>query len=144
MVTVMFPNKDTIKSILNPIIYPWYESIKNPKEAQEQVFNNLLKNYAKTDFGKKYAASEINDFKSYQNKFPILDYTSLLPYLAKVREGNYQVILSEEPDHWVMTRGSTGKSKVLPATKTHLKQIFSCGARAIIPLLNSQCTMRND
>ena len=67
-----------------------------------------------------------------QKNFPILDYTSLLPYLAEVREGNYQAILSEEPDHWVMTRGSTGKSKVLPATKTHLKQIFSCGARAII------------
>ncbi len=31
-----------------------------------------------------------------------------------------------------MTRGSTGTSKVLPATKTHLKQIYSCGARALI------------
>jgi hypothetical protein len=31
-----------------------------------------------------------------------------------------------------MTRGSTGKSKVLPATQTHLKQIFSCGARGLI------------
>jgi hypothetical protein len=132
MVTVMIPNKDTIKSILNPIIRPWYDSIKNPKEAQEQVFNNLLKNYAKTEFGKQYAVSEINDIKSYQKNFPILDYNSLLPYLTKVREGNYQVILSEEPENWVMTRGSTGKSKVLPTTKTHLKQIFSCGARAII------------
>jgi len=31
-----------------------------------------------------------------------------------------------------MTRGSTGKSKVLPATATHLKQIFTCGARALV------------
>jgi hypothetical protein len=31
-----------------------------------------------------------------------------------------------------MTRGSTGKSKVIPATSTHLKQIYDCGARAII------------
>jgi len=31
-----------------------------------------------------------------------------------------------------MTRGSTGHSKVLPATQTHLKQIFTCGARALI------------
>ena len=31
-----------------------------------------------------------------------------------------------------MTRGSTGKSKVLPATPTHLKQIYDCGARALI------------
>jgi phenylacetate-coenzyme A ligase PaaK-like adenylate-forming protein len=31
-----------------------------------------------------------------------------------------------------MTRGSTGKSKIMPATATHLKQIYDCGARAII------------
>jgi hypothetical protein len=31
-----------------------------------------------------------------------------------------------------MTRGSTGKAKVLPATQTHLKQVFTCGARALI------------
>ncbi len=31
-----------------------------------------------------------------------------------------------------MTRGSTGTAKVLPATHTHLKQIFSYGARALV------------
>ena len=40
--------------------------------------------------------------------------------------------MPEPPQTWVMTRGSTGNSKVLPATETHLKQIYSCGARAII------------
>ena len=57
---------------------------------------------------------------------------NLLPYLTQAKEGNYKAILPEPPDCWVMTRGSTGHSKVLPATQTHLKQIFSCGARAII------------
>ncbi|MCW3997996.1 MAG: GH3 auxin-responsive promoter family protein [Candidatus Bathyarchaeota archaeon] len=128
----MLSDETTISSILNPIISPWYESIKTPKKAQEQVFNKLLIDYAKTDFGKSCGASEIKDLESYQKNFPILDYKSLLPYLVKVREGDYQTILSEDPDYWVMTRGSTGNSKVLPATKTHLKQIFSCGARAII------------
>jgi hypothetical protein len=49
-----------------------------------------------------------------------------------VKEGNYNVILAEPPECWVMTRGSTGRAKVLPATQTHLKQIFTCGARALI------------
>jgi hypothetical protein len=31
-----------------------------------------------------------------------------------------------------MTRGSTGKAKVLPVTQTHLEQIFTCGARALV------------
>jgi hypothetical protein len=31
-----------------------------------------------------------------------------------------------------MTRGSTGTAKVLPVTETHLRQIFTCGARALV------------
>lgn len=33
---------------------------------------------------------------------------------------------------WVMTRGSTGPAKVLPATQTHIEQIFTCGARGLL------------
>jgi phenylacetate-coenzyme A ligase PaaK-like adenylate-forming protein len=55
-----------------------------------------------------------------------------MPYLAQVEEGNYKAILPEPTECWVMTRGSTGTAKVLPATQTHLKQIFTCGARALI------------
>jgi len=128
----MLPDESTINSILRPIISPWYDSLKNPIKAQNQVLDNLLIEYAKTDFGKNYGALEIKDLKTYQKSFPIIDYQFLLPYLKKVRNGNYLSILSEAPDCWVMTRGSTGISKVLPATKTHLKQIFSCGARALI------------
>jgi len=128
----MLPDESTINSILRPIISPWYDSLKNPIKAQNQVLDNLLIEYAKTDFGKNYGALEIKDLKTYQKSFPIIDYQFLLPYLKKVQNGNYLSILSEAPDCWVMTRGSTGISKVLPATKTHLKQIFSCGARALI------------
>ena len=128
----MLPDESIINSILRPIISPWYDSLKNPIKAQNQVLDNLLIEYAKTDFGKNYGALEIKDLKTYQKSFPIIDYQFLLPYLKKVQNGNYLSILSEAPDCWVMTRGSTGISKVLPATKTHLKQIFSCGARALI------------
>jgi hypothetical protein len=31
-----------------------------------------------------------------------------------------------------MTRGSTGSAKVFPTTKTHIEQIFTCGARALV------------
>lgn len=61
-----------------------------------------------------------------------MNYYGYLPYFSKVKEGDYKALLSEPPECWVMTRGSTGKSKVLPATQTHLKQIFSCGARALV------------
>jgi phenylacetate-coenzyme A ligase PaaK-like adenylate-forming protein len=128
----MMPEEDAINSILQPIIGPWYESLENPQKAQERVLHDLLKKYATTDYGKSYGASEIAGITDYQAKFPKIDYKDLLPYLTQVKEGNYKAILPEPPESWVMTRGSTGKSKVLPVTQTHLKQIFTCGARALI------------
>jgi len=128
----MMLDEDAINSILQPIIGPWYDSLKNPQKAQEQVLSELLTKYADTDYGKRHRASEIKGISEYQKSFPVVDYKRLLPYFAQIQEGNYKVILSEPPECWVMTRGSTGRAKVLPATQTHLKQIFTCGARALI------------
>ncbi len=128
----MMPNEEILNSILQPIIGPWYESLENPQKAQEQILGELLKKYAETDYGKSHSAPTIEGIADYQKSFPIIDYKGLLPYFAQVKEGNYNVILAEPPECWVMTRGSTGHSKVLPTTQSHLKQIFTCGARALI------------
>jgi hypothetical protein len=61
-----------------------------------------------------------------------LSYRELDPYLSEVMKGNFNSILPEPLACWVMTRGSTGPAKVLPATKTHIEQILSCGSRALI------------
>jgi hypothetical protein len=129
----MMPDEDVLSGILKPIIGPWYESLENPQKAQEQILGKLIKEYVKTDYGKIHNASETGGTADFKKNFPIIDYKSLLPYLVKVKKGNYKTILPEPPACWVMTRGSTGRTaKVLPATQAHLKQIFTCGARALI------------
>jgi len=129
----MLPEDEAIRTILEPIIGPWYTSLENPLKTQELVLNDLLKKYGVTEYGANHRALEISRIEDYQNNFPILDYKTLQPYLAQVQSGKYQSVLSEPPIEWVMTRGSTGRSsKVLPATQTHLKQVFTCGARALI------------
>jgi hypothetical protein len=128
----MNPEDEGVNSILRPIIGPWYEALENPGKAQRQVLYDLLKKYGTTDYGIDHNALHITEVNEYQAGFPIIDYKGLLPYISEARNGNYRAILPEPPECWVMTRGSTGKSKVLPATQTHLKQIFSCGARALV------------
>jgi hypothetical protein len=122
-----------VNAILQPIIGPWYESLENPAKAQEETLWALLRKYATTEYGAKYKAADTTSIAEYQQNFPIANYQTLQPYFAKAKEGNWQALLCEKPDCWVMTRGSTGKqSKVIPATPTHLHQIFSCGARALV------------
>jgi hypothetical protein len=128
----MMANQDSINNILKPFIQPWYDSLDDPAKAQEKVLVDLLSKYGTTKYGKKHQASKLKNIAEYQTNFPIIDYAGLVPYFKQIKEANYLKFLFEPPECWVMTRGSTGKSKVLPATQTHLKQIFNCGARAII------------
>jgi hypothetical protein len=129
----MLPEDEAIRSILEPIIGPWYTSLENPRKAQEQVLYDLLKKYGATEYGDTHNALQTADIQEYQHNFPVMNYEALQPYLARVQAGNYQSILCEPAVAWVMTRGSTGRSsKVLPATETHLKQVFTCGARELI------------
>lgn len=128
----MYPSSDDL-GILEPIIGAWYKSLENPQKAQEQTLKGLLEKYATTDYGKNHSADAINSIADYQAKMPIINYQAMQPYIAQIQKGNYQAFLPEPTETWVMTRGSTGKaSKVLPATQTHLKQIFTCGARGLI------------
>ena len=128
----MLPSQDAINSILKPFIQPWYDSLENPQKSQEQVLSELLPKYASTEYGQSHNASKTSTLSDYQANLPIINYSRLLPHLESVKQRNYRAFLSEPPECWVMTRGSTGKSKVIPATSTHLKQIYDCGARAII------------
>jgi len=118
------------RKIFTAILEPWYESLKDPGEAQKQVLADLVRTYSETEYGEERSASEINDMDDFRENFPKMNYERLKGYLEKVRNGNYKVILPEPPICWVMTRGSTGTAKLLPATRVHLEQILLCGARA--------------
>ncbi|RLI18458.1 hypothetical protein DRO44_01120 [Candidatus Bathyarchaeota archaeon] len=124
----MFQGKNTLESMVNS----WYESLKNPENHQKLVLSRLISQYSKTRYGQAHHASQVKNVTNFRLNFPVVNYKSLNPYFAKVVEGDYSAILPEPVLCWVMTRGSTGKAKVFPVTKTHIQQIFVCGARALV------------
>lgn len=126
--------------ILNAMIQPWYASLNAPAQSQENVLHDLMEQYKKTQYGMDHKADEVRNVGDFRNRFPTLDYRQMMPLLEGVRKDNYRVFLPEPPLTWVLTRGSTGRSKIMPATKTHLEQILSCGARAFI----NQALMKKD
>ena len=94
----------------------------------------LLDRYAQTEYGKKYLAESISSFSEFQARFPVCNYTSLKPLIEDLqsRKKSYDFIFPEPVTGWVMTRGTTGDSKVIPTNETHLSQILFAGARAIV------------
>ena len=127
----MFLDSNSL-GLLQQIVQPWYESLRDPRTSQEKVLEDLIRDYGKTDYGRNQQASDVGNMEDFRIKFPVTHYRELDQYIAEVGKGNSSAFLPEPLVCWVMTRGSTGPAKVLPVTQTHLEQIFSCGARALV------------
>ncbi len=114
------------------MLEPWYASLSDPASTQAATLRELLQGYGKTDYGKEHGVASIHNIEEFRNLFPISNYSTLSPSIARVREGEYDALLPEPTAKWVMTRGTTGHSKVLPVGETHLGQILTFGARAVL------------
>jgi hypothetical protein len=110
----------------------WEEGLVAPEEAQEKVLHTLLEGYAKSDYGRVHDVGEIKSIAEYRKRFPAVTYADLEPWFEGVRNEDYRVFLDEKPITWVMTRGTTGQSKIIPVTPRHLQDLIKCGSRAVL------------
>ena len=118
--------------LLEAIVDPWYRSLDEPAESQLRVLRSLLKGYSATEYGRLHGAEGVSDASDYASSFPITNYQGYSGLLNHVQAGRPSVLLPEPVVRWVMTRGTTGRPKMIPATEAHLSLILSMGARAIV------------
>ena len=121
-----------LSPFLRELVDPWYLSSEKPRESQEKTLEGLLQGYAKTDYGKEFGAASVGSISEFQARFPVTSYANLTPYLNQIKNGRYEALLPEPVPYWVMTRGTTGGSKLIPTTQAHLSQILTVGARALV------------
>ena len=118
--------------LLDSFVSPWYRSLAQPERFQAEVLAGLLRGYAGTEYGSSHGADKVDGVDTFRRAFPVVTYSSLRPYLDRVRAGDYGALLPEPVARWVMTRGTTGFPKEIPTTEAHLGLILAAGARAII------------
>lgn len=115
-------------AILDSQLTPWKNSIADPKQAQQQVLQRLLKDYANTRYGETRGAAQIETLDAYRQAFPISTYEDYLPLIQQVMRGDTESLLSDPPVGWAITRGSTqGQSKFIPMTAKDLAMRISAG-----------------
>jgi len=114
--------------ILSQMLQPWFEAIEDPKQAQLQVLQHLLKVYAQTEYGDQHNADHVTSIEEYRQTFPIATYEDYKPLIQRVMGGEISLLLSEQPIGWAITRGTTkGESKFIPMTPTDLRARISAG-----------------
>jgi hypothetical protein len=121
-----------LTELLESFVEPWYKALADPAASQRDTLLTLLEGYSKTAYGESFGAASVGDVAGYRSAFPIATYSTLAPYFDRVRAGDDPALFPEPVVRWVMTRGTTGRPKLIPATEAHLALILSAGARAIV------------
>jgi hypothetical protein len=115
-------------AMLQALLQPWHDAVADPVGAQEKVLHQLLQMYAQTGYGAEHGAAQIETLADYRRAFPIATYEDYKPLIERVMGGEVELLLSEEPVGWAITRGTTkGESKFIPMTPTDLAMRISAG-----------------
>lgn len=103
-----------------------------PKESQEEVFTNLIKNGAKTIFGKDHNFSSIKSYEDFKRNVPIRDYEELKPYVDRMVAGEKDVLWPGKPIYLSKTSGTTSGVKYIPITKQSIPNHFVSARNAVL------------
>jgi hypothetical protein len=117
-----------VSRMLEALLRPWHEAVEKPAAAQKDVLHRLLADYARTAYGRRHGAANVETIDDYRRAFPVTDYEAFKPLIDQVMAGEFDLLLAEEPVGWAITRGtSKGESKFIPMTPTDLRQRVSAG-----------------
>ena len=95
----MFPTT-TSDDFLQAVVNPWFQALKNPIDAQNQVLQNLMEHYRKTEYGNRHSIDDVKSITDFQLCLPKINYEKLQPYLKEIKEGNYRAITPTGGHHF--------------------------------------------
>ncbi len=91
--------------------------INKPLECQIDIFSYLIKKGEKTTFGKDHNFKKITDYNSFKKEVPIRTYEELEPYIARIRNGEQDILWPGKVKRFAKSSGTTNnKSKFIPIT----------------------------
>jgi len=127
--------------LINSIASWWFKKrlsdlrvfMLNPIHTQEAQLSLLLESAAETNFGKRYKFEEIDSLALFQERVPLQNYNSLWPYIARMLQGESNVLWHGKVKWFAKSSGTTsGKSKFIPVSEEGLELNHFQGGRDVI------------
>lgn len=106
--------------------------VNNPIETQNKIFQLLIKNAAKTQFGIDHKFSDITTHEDFVKQVPIRDYEELKPYVERVVAGEENILWKGKPIYFAKTSGTTSGAKYIPITKESMPTHVEAARNAIL------------
>ena len=103
-----------------------------PDFYQQKVFNSLLGEGGKTQFGKDHGFEAIKTHADFKKQVPIRDYEALKPYVEKVLHGELDILWKGKPAYFAKTSGTTSGTKYIPITKDSVPNHINSARNALL------------
>ncbi len=97
----------------------------------------ILERNAASAFGKKHNFSGIKSVADFQNAVPINDYDSLSEYINRAAAGEKSQLTLEDPFMFATTSGTAGERKMIPVTRSYIKEFRRASVVSGFNLLKS-------
>jgi hypothetical protein len=94
----------------------------DPGATQLAKLMSIITANADTVYGKEHRFASIKSVSDFQDAVPINEYDNLQPYITRVSEGEQNVLTSEMPFMFATTSGTTGARKLIPITRSYVKE----------------------
>lgn len=119
------------------MIYSWFNSIIrgylkyrygriqkmyiDARVMQEDILDMLVDNLRETQYGLKYKAGSIRDYKDFSRALPVVEYEEIHPYIHQAMLGEDSILWPGKTDYFAKSSGTTNdKSKFIPITDHNL------------------------
>jgi len=93
------------------------QQTKHVAAVQEKFLLDLLRCYQDTELGRHLGLATIKSVEQFRQQVPISSYTVYEPYAQRVAQGIPNVLTPDPVVYINMTSGTTGRQKLIPATK---------------------------
>lgn len=94
-----------------------------PAPVQQAVLDDLVAQAADTAFGREHDLADVKSVEDWRRAVPIRPYHAYRPWVDRIIDGEPAVLTVDEPYALLTTSGTSGRPKLIPATR-HWRQRY--------------------
>ncbi len=108
---------------------------KYPLEVQQELFDRMLQNAAKTAFAQQFPLVQITDYNAFRSAVPLQDYDTMKPWIDRLMAGEQNLLWPQDTKWFAKSSGTTSdRSKFIPVTRESLEECHYKGGKDLLAL----------
>lgn len=117
----------TTSSVLHSFAYraaaqrqAFLRALEEGAVVQERLLLRILERNAATEFGQQHGLSKVRTIDDYRSAVPLRTYNDFSPWIERIVAGESNLLTTEEPSHFILSSGTTGRRKTIPISARRL------------------------